>query len=154
MFWIFWNSNKVPNCYLDVSKKYDISIENFQKIRSLKPKYMIFDAMKKWPEELDEKYDLITIFGVFGLSKNAEEYIESFSFMKKAVKNTGVILGANWVRSEKFISEGNSDNRYLSKDLIEKASNRFGYEILNLQEVSISNDESYDKVVIWALKVI
>ena len=149
----FLVSDEVPSCYEDVMEVYGISSKKLKIVRGISRRYFLFDALRPWPNSLErESYDLITVFGVFGLSKTAEEYQKNFSFMKPFLKRAGVVIGANWVRSQRFIQQGNMDNRYLSLKLVEKAASDYGYTVLHLSEEVILGDPNYDRVVIWALK--
>lgn len=149
----FMVSRDVPQCYRDVMDMYKVPATKLQLLRTIPKKYFLFDALRPWPVELGHaSYDLISAFGVFGLSKTAEEYRENFGFMRPYLKTGGMAIGANWVRSQHFINQDNTDNRYLSSSLVEQAAKYFGYELLHTSEEIIQGDPNYDKVIVWALR--
>ncbi len=147
----FLKGDSVPQCYKDVMNMYGIDSQHLVNMRTLPRKYYIFDALTEWPSDLSHNYDLITGFGVFGLTTNPEDYIRCFEYMRDFLKDDGHAIGANWIRSQSFIDKGNTDNRFMNMDLIKRAAERYDYQILHLSEERIENDENYDKVLVWSL---
>lgn len=150
----FFRSEDIPRCYQDVMDIYGISPHTPARLRSLPRKYIIFDALRNWPEDFHYTYDLITSFGVFGLTLTEEEYIQCFSYMKPYLKKGGVAVGANWIRSQSFIDSGNTDNRFMTMKLVEEAAERYGFKIQHLSEEVIRGDSNYNKVIVWSLQSI
>ncbi len=143
----------VPKCYTEASKILGLNIKNSQKYKKLISNFVLFDALKKWPVRLKkEQYDIITCFGVFGLSKTVEEYIKCFSYFKNVLSKKAIIIGANWKRSKFFVKTNGGSNSYLSTKLIKEAAFRYKYEIVFLKEKQIIGDPNYDSVIIWALR--
>ncbi len=148
----FFNSDSIPRCYQDVMGMYGISPRTPLQLRTLLRKYLIFDALSDWPEGFRYTYDLITSFGVFGLTLTEEQYVQCFSYMKPYLKKGGVAIGANWIRSQSFIDGGNTDNRFMTTKLVEEAAKRYGFKIQHLSEEVIQGDPNYDKVIVWSLQ--
>lgn len=148
----FAKSATTPQCYKDVMDIYNIPEEKLTIAKKMPRKYLLFDALRAWPDDLQYTYDMITGFGVYGLASNKGKYVECFSHPRKYLKDGGLLVGANWVRSELFISKGNSDNRFLTQELVKEAAKRYGYQILHLSEETIVGDPYYDKVVVWCLR--
>ena len=149
----FIKSDLVPGCYIDVIDMFGVSRSHLELMRNLPRKYFLFDALNAWPKDLKKlNYDIITSFGVFGLSKTEEEYKNNFGYMKPFLKIDGIAIGANWIRSKNFINQNNMDNRYLKSDLIGQAAKEYGYGILHLSRETIENDPNYDAVVVWVLR--
>lgn len=148
----FFQSKNIPQCYEDVMKMYNIPSNTPGRMRELPRKYLIFDALKTWPKDFRYTYDFITSFGVFGLTLTPEDYMKCFSYVRPFLKKDGVIIGANWIRSQAFIDEGNTDNRFMKPALVEEAAGRYGFEVLHLTEEPIEGDPNYDKVIIWSLR--
>lgn len=147
----FIQSNQTPKCYLDVMKLFKIEGKKLKELRSCNRKYLIFDALSKWPSQMHGQYETITAMGVFGLCENPDQYKECFGLMKIGLRENGVAIGANWVRSRHFIATNGVDNRYLDPILVIEAAKEYGYKILHLSEERIDGDPKYDKVIIWAL---
>lgn len=149
----FIRSDMVPQCYKDVMQMHGIAPEHLASMRAIPRSYFLFNALQEWPSGLPkESYDLITAFGVFGLSKTPEAYRESFSYMKPFLKPGAIAIGANWIRSQHFIDKNGGDNRYLQPELVEKSARDYGYEIQHLSREQIAGDENYDGVLVWALR--
>lgn len=149
----FMESDLIPGCYWDVMNMYNISKSYLQKMRQLPRKYFLFDALNSWPIMLGrEAYDIITAFGVFGLCKSAEEYKKGFKYMKPFLKFNGIAIGANWIRSQCFIGQNNTDNRYLKPELVQQAADKYGYDVLHLSNETINGDPNYNGVIVWVLK--
>lgn len=148
----FAKSDTIPQCYRDVMNMYSIKEDRLAAAKKAPRKYLLFDALSEWPDDLRYAYDMISGFGVYGLAPNKEKYVECFSRPKKYLKDNGILVGANWVRSELFINKGNSDNRFLAQGLVEEAAKLFDYQILHLSEEKIVGDPYYDKVLVWCLR--
>lgn len=148
----FFESKDIPVCYQDVIEQYEIEAFKLQEMRGAPREYYLFDALKTWPELPNQPYDIISVFGVFGLCSSPERYISSFQFPRSALVKNGILMGANWVRSQKLVDEIGGDNRYLSVDLVRNAADRFGYQVLHLSEEIIGSDPNYDRVIVWCLK--
>ena len=149
----FMRSETVPQCYRDVVTMYNVAPGHLALLRSLPRDYFLYDALRPWPAELSQQqYDLITAYGVFGLTTNPEDYKRCFSYLKPSLKPGGVVLGANWIRSQRFINEGNTDNRFMKPGLVKRAAETYGYELLHASQETIQDDPNYDGVIVWALR--
>lgn len=149
----FIESDVVPQCYRDVMNTYGIASNWLVSLRNLPRRYFLYDALQPWPTELlHVQYDLITAYGVFGLTTGAEDYKRCFSYLKPSLKDRGVVLGANWIRSQHFIDKGNTDNRFMELDLVVQAAEIYGYELLHISQEAIHGDPNYDSVIVWALR--
>lgn len=149
----FFQSDFIPECYKDIIQLYWLSDKKLTQNRGLPREYYLFDALKEWPELPSRPYDIITAFGVYGLCRNATEYVQSFAHPRASlVGGKGVLMGANWVRSKEMVAKHGGDNSYLRKSLVDEAAKKYNYKLKFLSEESIQGDKNYDRVVIWCLQ--
>jgi hypothetical protein len=149
----FVQSNEIPGCYREVLARLSRPLTHLADMRQRIHHYYILDIMRPWPRFMANKqYDLITQFGTFGLASSPEAYLQCFAHLSPHLKPEGCVLGANWIRSSRLITREGGDNSYLSLDLVEHAANRFQFHLLHRNLVSIRNDDSYEAVILWALK--
>lgn len=143
----------IPKCYLDVIDIYKLDANILDANRKKISNYYVFDSLNQWPTQMKEKrYDYITEFGVFGLSKTSEGFINCFNYMIGSLNKAGIAIGANWVLSHEYSKRRNHFNNYISCELVDEAVKIFNLELLFLKEVAIKNDIDYDKVIVWAIK--
>ena len=149
----FVYSNDIPQCYIDVMNIYNLDKSTLNANREKIKKYYSFNSLRNWPVQLlQHEFDFITQFGVFGLSKTSEEYIQCFCNVRQALKVNGVCIGANWVLSKPYSNERGHDNSYISSDIIEEACKRYSLSLLHCGESKIENDKDYDKIIFWAVQ--
>lgn len=130
------------------AKKYKTSIENVVKIPVEQKVLDVFSD----DLNLFGKFDNVSQFGLLGLCKTKEEYINNLNKLLLLLKNDGVFLGANWIFSDVYIKRKRFSNNYLTEDLIIKNCKYSGYKFLYVKKIPIKNDVNYDYVLLYALK--
>jgi hypothetical protein len=114
--------------------------------------YISFDALAQWPDAFSESpYDLITAFGILGLSKTPEAYSRCFQYIESHLNVNGRVIRADWIRSTSLIDREGHDNSYLCPDLLVESSRRAGLNVLTCEKVDILEDPLFDRVVVWSL---
>ena len=142
-----------PQCYCDVIDMYRLSNDIFESNKKRIKEYLVFDSLHEWPRNItEEPFDFITEFGVFGLSKSRFQFRECFKYLKKALADNGVSVGANWVLSKSYSKQRQHDNSYINCNEIIQACTRANLTILRCVEVEILNDSNYERVLIWAAR--
>lgn len=144
-------SKRIPVCYNDAMNRYKIESTYLAIMRKRIKQYFIFDALTYWPSQL-KRFDLITAIGLFGLAKSKKEYVACFKYPKKHLTRKGIFIGANWIRSSKYIKQYGGDNSYLCKNLVKIAAKKYSYTIISLKKITIKNDPFYDAVVLYGLQ--
>ena len=149
----FVQSDEIPGCYREVLALLSRPLTHLADMRQRVHHYYAFDVMQPWPRFMANKqYDLITQFGTFGLAPSPEAYLQCFAHLLPYLKPEGRVLGANWIRSARLVVSEGGDNSYLSLDLIERAAKRFQLHVLHRNAVIVHDDDSYDAVLLWAMK--
>jgi hypothetical protein len=142
--------NQLPICYNDILKMYHKDFSQVDYLKSKMTNFHIFDAMKSWSIQ-DVKFDLITQFGTFGLSKDADSYIQCINYAFDNLTVGGRMIGANWIFKENFAKERQIDNSYLNTNLIHSFAKERDCVIIDNQIINIV-DENYKSVLIWYLQ--
>lgn len=149
----FVHSGDIPTCYRQVLELYGRPISHLATMRRQVRRYYLLDVTREWPADLAEaSFDLITAFGVFGLSPSPSVYLRCFDHLRPHLRPGGRIVGGNWIRSQQMVDEDGHDNRYLSPDLVAQGVQRAGAQLLHRERVTIRDDPYYDGVIVWAAK--
>lgn len=139
--------NNFPKCYLDICEIYQINRKKLMSYKSKINKVYIFDALSEW--NIDKKtFDLITQFGTFGLSPNAEAYLKSIQYSYSNLETKGHFIGANWLFNKEYAQIRGIDNSYLNERLISAFALENNCRILRNQFYPIK-DINYSGVLIW-----
>jgi hypothetical protein len=147
----FVRGDEVPRCYQQVLARFGRDAEHLAGSRQAVADYAVFDAMKPWPEPFDGmRFDLITEFGLFGLSPTPEQYRACFRHLRPRLREGGAVVGADWIRSARFIAAEGHDNSYLSEQLVTRAVEEADLTLRSCRLCPIEGDESYDAVVVWS----
>ena len=150
----FVAGDQVPTCYRQVLAMYRRPPAHLAEMRRLIRHYYRFDVTRPWPPELAEAgFDLVTAFGIFGLSPSPAGYLGCFDHLRPHLRPGGRIIGGNWIRSQRLVELERHDNRYLTTGLAVEGIRRAGGEVLHCERVSIRGDPFYDAVIVWAAQV-
>lgn len=115
--------------------------------------YHVFNCLGEWPIEFDNnRYELITNIGCFGISPDAGEYKKSFYNAALHLSPRGVFIGVDWVRSQMFVAEEGHDNTYLKSNLISNCGGACDLIKHHLESIDIKNDPYYDRMLIWVFQ--
>lgn len=96
----------------------------------------------------NDKYHLITQFGLLGLLDDEFRFLQKSKELLSNLSKGGVYIGANWIYSKKM----QKSNDYLTIELIKKVASTNNCSLLYFSEVNIQNDDKFDKVVIYVMK--
>ena len=99
-----------------------------------------------------QSYDLITAIGILGLSPSANQYKAAFIEICGNLTEGGVIIGADWVRSDEFVEVDIHDNRYIDSCHIVSLKESAAVKLLSLNSVEIVGDENYCRLLVWAFR--
>lgn len=147
----FKASGELPPCYRQALTLVGRSHAEFERTRNLDWDFRVLDCLQPWTTDgAGAGYDLITAIGCFGLSPNTAAYSEAFQHAARNLAPSGRMIGADWVRSKKFIDIEGHDNRYIDRKLIEGSARNAGLKTLGMQAVTIEGDPYYDAVIVWA----
>jgi hypothetical protein len=147
-------SEEVPQAFGAVLERYGRDKGHLGKMRGRVAGYHVFDAMRPWPGEFAERrFDLITEFGLFGLAPTADGYRECFRHLSERLRPGGKAIGADWIRSEKYIASAGHDNTYLSQDLVAAATGEVGLDLTLSRLCPIAGDELYDALIVWSAEL-
>ena len=144
--------NGWPTCYSEALKMVGKAEDDLWSMASKIHNLWIFDALDPWPEVLCRvRFDLITQFGLFGLSATEEEYVRCISYVLPHMNDGACVIGANWRSRELSDNSSNARSRYLRSGLASDAASSLGLRLLDERWVDISNDPEFDGVLVWAL---
>lgn len=145
-------SGAVPGCYADVLAMFGSSVDELAATRRLVNRYLVLDALSRWPAWLsDERFDLITAFGCFGMAPGAECYVACFGHAAAHLAEGGRFVGADWVRRPEYIERDGHDNGYLDRALVARAAEAAGLRVLDCERAPIAGDPCYEALLIWTL---
>jgi hypothetical protein len=149
----FVHSDEVPICYRQVLERYGRPPDHLATMRRRVQRYFVLDVTRPWPTELaGVAFDLVTAFGIFGLSPSPATYLDCFEHLRPQLRPGGRIIGGNWIRSQRLVDEDGHDNRYLSTELVGQGIRRAGAELLHCEQTPIQGDPYYDGVIVWAAR--
>lgn len=98
---------------------------------------------------MKEKFDVITQFGLFGLCKNQNEYIEKVFECLQLLNINGVYFGANWIFSESYSHTMGFSNNYLYNIDLKVPK---PYSIISRSILNIENDSHYKHVLLYIIR--
>ena len=142
------NKNIFPKSIEYPKNKYN---KDYDLVLKTDVKYILKDLFNETFDS-NAKYNNVSQFGLLGLSKNEEEYINNFEKLFNLLLDKGVFIGANWVFSNTYSEKKGFSNNYLNKELINKISSKFKCKILACDLVPIKDDDNYDYVLVYALE--
>lgn len=146
----FVADDSVPTCYKQVLARHRKPIAHLDDMKGRVTGYYVFDAMTAWPQDFAEHtFDLVTEFGLFGLSPSPDEYLLCFDRVRTHLRPGARIIGADWIRSPLYVQQEGHDNSYVSEYLIHEGIRRAGCELLSYRHASICGDPLYDAVIVW-----
>ncbi len=149
----FAESNEVPECYQDILKICGKDESHLAKMRKLIRSYFLVDALHPWHgHSITETFDLVTEFGCFGIAPSAEAFVNCIGYAKPAIRPDGMLIGANWIRSNYFVARYGGANDYLCVELITEAATLHDMELLHVEVAPIKGDPDYNAVLIWVMK--
>lgn len=147
----FVDGDDIPLCYQQVLDRHQRDRRHLDRMRKAVADYAVFDAMKPWPGPFGGmRFDLITEFGLFGLSPDPDHYRACFSHLRDRLRDGGTVVGADWIRSARFIADEGHDNSYLSERLVARATEEAGLTLRTCRLCPIQGDELYDALVVWS----
>lgn len=149
----FVDGGHTPPCYREVLARHGKSEVELSELRNKISRYLIFDALAPWPDELQkERYDLVTAFGTLGICGNLQSYTACFRELAAHLAPGGRAIGADWIRSPAFIAEDGHDNTYLTPAALRQAAYGSNLRLLDSQEIVISGDPLYAQIVTWVME--
>ncbi|MDI3418014.1 class I SAM-dependent methyltransferase [Streptomyces luteolus] len=144
-------SGEVPRAFGQVLDRHGKDTAHLDQMRARMSGYHVFDAMQSWPDTFTgQRFDLITEFGLFGLSPSVDGYRACFRHVKEHLRAGGRVVGADWIRSAQYVASAGHDNTYLSEDLIASAVSGAGLRLTSSRLCPIAGDELYDALIVWS----
>ncbi|HKR50416.1 MAG TPA: hypothetical protein VJT72_12740 [Pseudonocardiaceae bacterium] len=141
-----------PRCYQQVLHRYGKDEAHFQRMRRRVRGYHVAELLNSWPDAVaGDAFDLVTEFGLFGLSPGTDFYRQCFRRLAEHLPAGGRAVGADWVRSAELIALEKHDNTYLTEDLVWEAVTDSGLKLRTLQWCPIVGDELYDALIVWSV---
>ena len=149
----FKDSADISPCYKQVMQMFEVSVAEISNFRKRDWNFVCMNALQPWTELSHQTFDLITQLGCFGVAPMPEDFLSAVIFAVRHLRSNGVLVSANWKRSDVYVSQYGGDNSYLSPQLIETlASADSDWQILYNEKILIANDPLYDFVLLWAVK--
>lgn len=99
----------------------------------------------------DNYFDNITQFGLLGLMKTEQEFINKTKEILRYLKENGVYIGVNWIFSKSYQEKMGFDNTYICKKSILSAETN-SIKLIYYKVVDIQNDANYDRCIIYIMK--
>lgn len=126
--------------------------KNLDEVKKIPVEYYI-DNLLKDGAKFSYKSNMVSQFGLLGLSKTEDEYIENFGRLYNYLEKDGIFLGANWYFSDSYANEVQGfKNDYLSCELVDKLAEKYNGEVLYSKLVPIKDDPNYNYVLIYTIK--
>lgn len=133
---------------------YKFAFDNFSKYSPNevfnRPYNFISKDLLREKIKFEEKYDLITQFGLLGLTDDEAHFLQKSREIISNLSKNGVYIGVNWIYSKKM----KKSNDFLTTKLVEKAALNNDCVVLYANEINIQNDENFDKIIIYVIKKI
>jgi hypothetical protein len=150
----FIRSGRVPACYRDVIKLYDLPADRLASIAKIPRTYWAFDVLDQWPDQASGSvFDTITVFGVFAIASTRERYQYAVRCAAQHLVSGGTLVGADWVRREdKIDASSGRDHRYVDQQLIEKACAAAGLIVCDIKRVALIGDPTYRELYSWVMR--
>ena len=147
----FVKNKETPPCYRKMLSILGKDDEYLCRIRELPWQFHVFDALQApWPDVMKEKrYDIVSAIGCLGLSSGPDGYSVAFDEAVEHLSPAGRIVGADWIRSDLFITQEGHDNRYLGLPLSRKCAIKRNLIMLYENDVKIVGDPYYNTISIW-----
>lgn len=146
----FLTAGKLPQCYLDVLKKFNKNTRDFICLQEKIAYYHVFDAFKTWPDKMERSYDLITEFGTFGQVNTPTEFINSVSYANAHLANKGKLIGANWIRQKGNHWLYGQNNDFVNEQLVNISASENNLRVTYLKKFFL-DDELYKYVLVFVL---
>lgn len=96
--------------------------------------------------------DMVTEFGLLGLCKNKTHFGQRLMSFLHHVNVNGLLIGANWIFSDKKSREYGFTNNYISEELIDSVSENESCKLIEFKQIRILNDPNYDEVDLFIIK--
>jgi len=143
-----------PQCYADVLEMFDLPPDHWATLRNTIQSYAVFDSFAPWPATIQqEKFDLITAFGVYSIAPNVDAYQRALEYAAPSLAPSGHFIGAEWLRKDSGQpSEDGGELNYLNADVIAAGLSGAGFAVCEVQEHAIQGDDIYDRIITWASK--
>ncbi|WP_327358354.1 class I SAM-dependent methyltransferase [Streptomyces sp. NBC_01304] len=142
---------ELPRAFEQVLERHGRDVGHLARMRSRMAGYHVFDAMRAWPDSFaEQRFDLITEFGLFGLSPTTDGYLACFERLSGHLRAGGKAIGADWIRSEPYIASAGHDNTYLTEELVAAAVGAAGLRLTSSRLCPIAGDELYDALIVWS----
>lgn len=147
----FKATDEVPPCYAEALRLVGKTPAALARLREKDWTFHIMNCLAPWATPSDgQGYDLVTAIGCFGLASGPDGYRTAFAAAAERLAPGGHLVGADWIRSGKFIAMEGHDNRYLSADLSQDCARACGLSARDARTVRIAGDDYYDSVIVWA----
>jgi SAM-dependent methyltransferase len=141
----------LPECYQWVINHFGLTETMVEAAKQRIDEYLVFDCISQWPVWMQKRnYDLITAFGNFGISRDAEMYQQCFRNLTMNLNPGGRAIGADWVRRASFVEREGHDNGYLSVEMIMQTMKSTELTPVSCMRVELSDDPLYGSVIVWA----
>ena len=136
-------------CYLYAFENY--SNLTYDQVYSTPYKFIKQDLFQQ-KITFDETYDMISQFGLLGLSYNIENFIEKSEEILQSLKSNGIYIGVNWIFSEELSNKKKFNNSFIDESLIQEVADKNGCAVLKIQKVHIEGDQNYDELILYVLQ--
>jgi hypothetical protein len=136
-----------PKCYSYFLEKYNL---DWQKLRKVRINNTILDYFN---DEIIQKFDVITQFGLLGLCKNSEEYDKMILKIYNNLADGGTYLGANWIFKKERAEEIGFHNNYLNEEKIMISLSKIPPKIKDIKIFTIKiKDDLYEEIIFLSYK--
>jgi hypothetical protein len=140
-----------PPCYGDVLQRYDRQLSHLERMYLRPLDCLAFDFSKPWPMfDHEHRFDLISAIGSFGLSSDPSLFQDCVGHAAPLLEEHGVILGANWLRTDTSLARDGYDTRFLTADFISASLRDHGISPVALEVAPIRGSERYASILVWA----
>ncbi|UVO30151.1 hypothetical protein [Bradyrhizobium arachidis] len=146
-------SDEIPPCYQQVLTRYGRDRSYLAGVRDKIDRFIVHDVLNTpLCGVLARQHELITAIGLFGLSRNPERYAWVLGNAAAQLADEGYMIGADWVRSARFIGAEGHDNSYINEALIRDAAGEHRLDVLSLSKIRIRDDPLYSTVFVWLMR--
>ncbi|MDA9484044.1 hypothetical protein XI07_18915 [Bradyrhizobium sp. CCBAU 11445] len=149
----FIPSDDIPPCYQQVLARFGRDHHHLACVREKIDKFIIHDVLSTpFRDAPGPQHGLITAIGLFGLCKSPERYAWALGNAAAQLAEEGYMIGADWVRSARFIDAEGHDNSYINEASIRRAADEHRLDVLSLSKVCIRDDPLYSTVFVWLMR--
>ena len=141
-------SRKPSGCYRHVLNRYNKSFYEMNKIHITYSQMDLFNDFTA-----NAKYNNVSQFGLLGLCRTKNEYLERLKNVSEFMNLGSVFFGANWVFSTAYAEKRGFENSYLNKILIEEYTLNNKKALLYSEWIEIIDDPCYDAVLIYTFTI-